>query len=117
MKTTQNLKIRIAKVEDAETLLAIYAPYVEQTAITYEYEVPTLERLKKAGAENIHVSVTDHVIDTSGSYFLDENGRATKQNTGIPYQYSGHWSWIYFFNNECSADGLTAWDFISDCLK
>ena len=43
MKTTQNLKIRIAKVEDAETLLAIYAPYVEQTAITYEYEVPTLE--------------------------------------------------------------------------
>ena len=42
MKTTQNLKIRIAKVEDAETLLAIYAPYVEQTAITYEYEVPTL---------------------------------------------------------------------------
>ncbi|MCI6714837.1 MAG: GNAT family N-acetyltransferase, partial [Lachnospiraceae bacterium] len=43
MKTTQNLKIRIAKVEDAETLLAIYAPYVEQTAITYEYEVPTPE--------------------------------------------------------------------------
>ena len=43
MKTTQNLKIRIAKVEDAEALLAIYTPYVEQTAITYEYEVPTIE--------------------------------------------------------------------------
>ena len=89
----------------------------DPTVIPEKHEVPTLERLKKAGAENIHVSVTDHVIDTSGSYFLDENGRATKQNTGIPYQYSGHWSWIYFFNNECSADGLTAWDFISDCLK
>ena len=40
-----DLKIRIrpAKPEDAEKLLAIYAPYVEQTAITFEYEVPTLE--------------------------------------------------------------------------
>ena len=47
-----DLKIRIrpAKPEDAEKLLAIYAPYVEQTAITFEYEVPTVEEFR----ERIH---------------------------------------------------------------
>ena len=89
----------------------------DPTVVPEKHEVPTLERLKKAGAQHVHVSVTDHVIDTSGSYFKDENNHVTKQNTEVPYQYSGHWSWIYFFNNECNADGLSAWDFISDCMK
>ena len=35
--------IRVAKPEDAVALLEIYAPYVEQTAVTFEYEVPTVE--------------------------------------------------------------------------
>lgn len=38
-----NIQIREAKSEDAGQLLAIYAPYVRETAITYEYDVPTLE--------------------------------------------------------------------------
>ncbi len=36
-------KIRIATVEDAEALLAIYEPYVKKTAITFEYDVPSVE--------------------------------------------------------------------------
>lgn len=36
------LKFRVARPEDAEALLAIYAPYVEETAITFEYEVPSV---------------------------------------------------------------------------
>ena len=47
----QNLKIRMAQAEDAQSLLNIYAPYVENTAISFEYEVPTVEefaeRIKK----------------------------------------------------------------------
>ncbi len=35
--------IRPATPEDAPALLAIYAPYVRETAITFEYEVPSLE--------------------------------------------------------------------------
>lgn len=35
--------IREAEERDAEALLAIYAPYVENTAITFEYKVPSLE--------------------------------------------------------------------------
>ena len=40
------LQIRVATKEDAETLLAIYAPYVEETAITFEYEVPSIEEFR-----------------------------------------------------------------------
>lgn len=36
-------KIRIATEQDAEALLEIYAPYVENTAITFEYSVPTVQ--------------------------------------------------------------------------
>ena len=35
--------IRPAVPEDAPALLAIYAPYVRETAVTFEYEVPTPE--------------------------------------------------------------------------
>lgn len=37
------MEIRLAKPSDARSLLDIYAPYVEKTAITFEYEVPTVE--------------------------------------------------------------------------
>ena len=37
------VKIRIATVKDAKKLLEIYTPYVEKTAISFEYDVPSLE--------------------------------------------------------------------------
>lgn len=42
----EELLIRPAVMEDAEALAAIYAPYVEQTAITFEYEVPSTEEFR-----------------------------------------------------------------------
>ena len=39
--------MRIARGEDAEKLLEIYAPYVENTAITFEYEVPSIEEFRE----------------------------------------------------------------------
>ncbi len=41
-----NIRIRVASENDAEAILAIYAPYVIKTAITFEYEVPTLEEFR-----------------------------------------------------------------------
>ncbi len=35
--------IRKAKISDAEELLGIYAPYVTDTAVTFEYKVPSAE--------------------------------------------------------------------------
>lgn len=37
------LRLRVALPSDAPRLLAIYAPYVSQTAVTLEYEAPTEE--------------------------------------------------------------------------
>ena len=38
--------LRPAVPEDGEALLAIYAPYVEKTAITFEYEVPSVQEFR-----------------------------------------------------------------------
>lgn len=35
-----NLQIRIAEPADGAALAAIYAPYVENTAVTFEYTAP-----------------------------------------------------------------------------
>ena len=40
---TDRIYVREAVTEDAARLLEIYAYYVESTAITFDYEVPTLE--------------------------------------------------------------------------
>ena len=37
------MKIEKVSTADAEKLLAIYAPYVEETAISFEYEVPSVD--------------------------------------------------------------------------
>lgn len=41
------MRIRYAIPEDAEKLLAIYAPYVQNTSITFEYTVPTAEEFRR----------------------------------------------------------------------
>lgn len=50
--------------------------------------IPVYERLKKAGAKNVHFSFYDHVIDLSGMY------------GGENYYFNGHWSWIYSHANQ-----------------
>lgn len=58
-----------------------------------EYVVPTYNRLVQAGAKDVHLSLFKNVVDTSGLY---------KKADGTPYEYDGHWSWIYVYNNEVS---------------
>lgn len=52
--------------------------------------IPTYERLVAAGAD-VHLSLYDNVIDQTGLY---------KDDNGEPYEYMGHWSWIYVYNND-----------------
>ncbi len=47
------MQIRMATIEDTQELLAIYTPYVEKTAITFEYEVPTYEEFKNRVAHTL----------------------------------------------------------------
>lgn len=41
-----NISIKVASVNDAKRLLEIYTPYVLNTAITFEYDVPSLEEFQ-----------------------------------------------------------------------
>lgn len=41
-----SFSIRLATPEDAPRLLEIYAPYVTDTAITFEYDIPSLEEFR-----------------------------------------------------------------------
>ncbi len=72
-----------------------------------KFEVPTIARLEKMGAD-VHTSVFEDVHDTS-ERFTGEDGKA--------YQYMGHWSWIYFFNNECDENGVNMWDWLAQQHK
>lgn len=50
---TESLNIRPATADDAASLLEIYAPYVEHTAITFEYAVPTVEEFRERIARTL----------------------------------------------------------------
>ena len=41
-----DIVIRSATVEDAEAILKIYTYYVENTAITFEYDIPSLDEMR-----------------------------------------------------------------------
>lgn len=61
----------------------------------YEYSNALYGRLVKAGAKDVHYSLFDKVQDITGRY-VDEAGE--------PYEYDGHWSWIYTLNNACTEE-------------
>ena len=47
------MRIRSARPEDAAALLSIYAPYVEHTAISFEYETPSLAEFTRRITETL----------------------------------------------------------------
>lgn len=49
----KDITFRMADVSDAEELLSIYRPYVTDTAITFEYEVPSVEEFKNRIKETL----------------------------------------------------------------
>ena len=42
----QNPVVRVAAEKDAEQILAVYAPYIARTAITFEYDTPSLTEFR-----------------------------------------------------------------------
>lgn len=41
-----DITVRFARKEDAADLLSIYAPYVKETPVTFEYEVPSISEFE-----------------------------------------------------------------------
>ena len=93
--TCEGLKDSLISKQDlaniAKTPIWFTAAKTDTVLPPKDYAVPTVERLKKAGAD-VHFSYFDNVIDTSGKY---------KKADGTPYEYMGHWSWIYVYNDQC----------------
>jgi len=64
----------------------------DQTTVPDRTVLPVYERLRAAGARNVHLSYYDHVVDITGLF------------GGEDYRYNGHWSWIYLHANQCRLD-------------
>ncbi len=82
MQTTANeeIKIRTATPEDAEALAAIYAPYVENTSITFEYTVPSVEefaeRIRHTLARYPYLTAEKNGVPIGYAYASAFKGRA-----------------------------------------
>ena len=64
----------------------------DQTTPPDQTVLPVYERLRAAGARNVHLSYYDHVVDITGFFGGDD------------YRYNGHWSWVYLHANLCRRD-------------
>jgi predicted peptidase len=95
--TCEALKDTLIKDSDIEKMknlpMWFTAAKTDTTVPINDYVVPTYNRLVKAGAKNVHLSLFENVVDTTGLY---------KKADGLPYEYMGHWSWIYVYNNQCT---------------
>lgn len=70
----EKITIRTAKPDDAPRLLEIYAPYVKNTSITFEYEVPTVAEFRSRIAKTLE----------NYPYLVAESG-----GTVLGYAYAG----------------------------
>lgn len=75
--------------------------------------MPTIKRLVEAGAEEVHVSEFRNVVDLSGKYLLAPDASPDDDEYGLPYEYEGHWSWIYFFNDVCNENGISLFSWLN----
>ena len=69
----------------------------DSIVLPMETAIPLYQRLKAAGAENIHFTLFDRVIDLSGRY-REPDGRSRES--------FGHGVWIHAYNDDCTVD----WD-------
>jgi L-amino acid N-acyltransferase YncA len=77
-------RVRLATVADAEDCAAIYAPYVEDTAITFELVPPTAVEM----AERIATSLSTHAW-----FVLEEDGRVVGYAYGAPLHKRAAYRW------------------------
>lgn len=73
------MKIQPVKVEDAKELLSIYAPYVQNTAISFEYDVPQLDefrdRIKRISSRYPYIKAMEDNVILGYAYAAPFKGR------------------------------------------
>lgn len=91
----KKIKIRMAEEQDAEKLLQIYAPYILNTAVSFEYEVPTVEEFRKR-IHNIKIDYP-YIVCEEGSEIIGY-AYAHKMYERAAYQWNAELS-IYMKEN------------------
>jgi L-amino acid N-acyltransferase YncA len=78
------MKVRDANEDDADACAAIYAPYVTDTAITFEYEPPSAAEMARriAAAQRAHAWLV-----------LEDDGRVVGYAYGGPYKERAAYRW------------------------
>lgn len=83
---TDKFIIRDAAIDDAAALLSIYSPYVEKTAVTFEYDVPSAEefaqRIQTISARYPYLVL---VQNDSGNKVNDDKVVCNKKIVGYCY--------------------------------
>ncbi len=108
------VRIRMACPRDAQSLLAIYRPYVEQTAITFEYQVPTVEEFM----ERIR-----HTLETYPYLAAEEEGDIIGYAYASPFKNRAAYDWAAEASIYVSMDrrrhgiGKALYRSLEDCLK
>lgn len=98
---------RIAQ-KDIETIAKkpVWFVYAEndQTATPSKMSGATYDRVMELNPKNVHVSAFEKVFDPTGLY---------KNQDGTPFEYEGHYSWVYLFNDLCFDGSLNLFDWLS----
>lgn len=82
---------RINRLKDTPILLTHSR---NDSTVPYTVSEELYNSLNEAGAEEVHLTLFDNVVDVTGEYFSED---------GVsPYNYNGHFSWIYVLNNDVS---------------
>jgi phosphinothricin acetyltransferase len=106
--------IRLATADDAQALLAIYAAYIDHTAITFEYEAPPREEF--AGRIRTILAQLPWLVH-------EQNGRVTgyayasKHRDRVAYQWSVETS--VYIHPDCHRQGIarTLYEALFDLLR
>ena len=107
--------IRTATPDDAAALLQIYRPYVEETAITFEVETPSLEEFR------------NRIVRTMQKYpwivLEDENGTIIGYAYANTFKGRAAYNWSVetsiYLDRDCRGRGLghTLYDALEDILR
>ncbi|MDD3393353.1 MAG: N-acetyltransferase family protein [Clostridia bacterium] len=81
----EKISLRLATVSDARQLLAIYAPYVLDTTVSFEYEVPSEEEFSKR---------ISNILQKFPYYVALAEGEIVGYAYASPYRMRAAYNWV-----------------------
>lgn len=106
-------KITDEQIDELSKLPLWFTQARNDTTVKPEtYSMATVARLRNARAANLHYTLWDDVHDLTGTY-EEPPENPGEPPTGKPYQFEGHYSWIYTLNNKCVDEGVTLFEWLS----